>query len=30
MLVAVMRGPGDIRVPDRPEPTILTPSDAKA
>src|SRR5829696_3139253 len=28
MRVAVMHGPGDVRVEDRPEPTILAPTDA--
>jgi threonine dehydrogenase-like Zn-dependent dehydrogenase len=28
MRVAVMHGPGDVRVEDRPEPTILKPTDA--
>ena len=30
MRVAVMHGPGDVRVEDRPEPRILRPTDAKA
>ena len=28
MHVAVMHGPGDVRVEDRPEPTIIKPTDA--
>ena len=28
MRVAVMYGPGDVRVESRPEPTILAPTDA--
>ena len=28
MRVAVMHGPGDVRVEDRPEPAILKPRDA--
>ena len=28
MCVAVMHGPGDVRVEDRSEPTILAPTDA--